>query len=114
MYQTVLSKVAFYHRCYLIYTYTDKFSVKLNQSDNGGDIGSHLINHLCYADDLYLISSSSTGMQSLLDLCSTYAIEHLLTNNGRKSYSLDFKLKHLKCHAPILYLNKLEISRVDH
>ena len=60
-----------------------------------------------------LISLSSTDMQSLLDLCSTYAIEHLLTYNGSKSYSLCFTLKHIKFHAPTMYLNKLEIPRVD-
>ena len=35
-----------------------------------------------YADDLCLISLSSAGMQKLLDMCSSYAIEHLLTYNG--------------------------------
>ena len=52
-------------------------------------------------------------MQSLLDLCSTYLIEHLLTYNGSKSYSLIFKPKHIKFINPTLYLNELEISRVD-
>ena len=51
-------------------------SIKLNQSGIGGVIGGHLINHLCYADDLCLISLSSAGMQKLLDICSTYATEH--------------------------------------
>ena len=46
----------------------DELSVKLSQSDVGGDIGGHLINYLSYADDLCLISLSSAGMQSLLDL----------------------------------------------
>ena len=77
----------------------DELSVKLNQlcigGDIGGDIGGHLINHLCYDDDLCLVSLSSAGMQSLLDLCSTYEIEHLLTYNKSKSYSLCFTLKHL-------------------
>ena len=60
----------------------DDLSIKLNQSGIGGVIGGHLINHLCYADDLCLRSLSSAGMQNLLDMCSTYAIEHLLTYNG--------------------------------
>ena len=52
-----------------------------NQSGIGGDIGGHLVNNLCYVDDLCLIGLS-------LDLCSrpTYAIEHLLTYTGSKSY----------------------------
>ena len=35
----------------------------MNQSVIGGDIGGNLINHLCYADDLCLISLLYAGMQ---------------------------------------------------
>ena len=84
-----------------------ELSVKLNQSGIGGDIGGHLINNLCYADDLCLISLSSAGMQPLLDLCGTYAIEQFLTYNRIKSYSLCYKPKHIKYHAPTLNFSKL-------
>ena len=57
----------------LFNVYMDDLSNKLDQSGIGGIIGGHLINHLCYADDLCLISLSSAGMQKLLDMCSTYA-----------------------------------------
>ena len=97
----------------LFNVYMDKLSIKLNRSQIGGDIGGHLINHLCYADDLSSISLSSDGMQKLLDMCSTYTIEHLLFYNGSKSYSLCFKSKHIKFHAPCFYLDRLEIPRVD-
>ena len=97
----------------LFNVYMDQLSIKLNRSGIGGNIGGHLINDLCYADDLCLISLSSAGMQKLLDKCSSYAIEHLLTYNGSKSFSLCLKLKHLKFHAPCFYLNRLEIPRVD-
>ena len=43
----------------------DQLSIRLNTSSIGGDIGGHLINYLCYADDLCLISLSSAGMQSM-------------------------------------------------
>ena len=82
----------------LFNVYMDDLSIKLNQSGIGGVIGGHLINYLCYADDLCLI---------------TYATEHLLTYNGSKSYSLCFKPKHIKLYAPCFYLNKLEIPKVD-
>ena len=75
--------------------YMNELSVKLNQSGIGGDIGGHLISQLCYAYALCLISLSSTGMQSLLALCSTSAIEHLLIYNGSKLYYLCFKPKHI-------------------
>ena len=57
----------------LFNVYMDQLSIRLNRSGIGGNIGGHLINHLCYADDLCLISLSSVGMQSLLDICNIYA-----------------------------------------
>ena len=51
-------------------------------------------------------------------MCSIYAIEssyklaYMLTYNESVSYSLCFKPKHIKFHAP-RYLNKLEVPRVD-
>ena len=50
--------------------------------------GGVLVNHLCYADDICLISLSSAGMQQLLNICDTYAKEYDLLYNGSKSYSL--------------------------
>ena len=51
------------------------------------------IDTLCYADDLRLISLSSSGMQQLLHICNTYVAEHQLLHNGSKSFYLCFKRK---------------------
>ena len=40
----------------LFNVYMDQPSIKLNRSNIGENIGGHLINHLCYAEDLCLIS----------------------------------------------------------
>ena len=40
----------------------------LNSSDIGCCLGTAFINHLCYAEDLCLISLSSSGMQQLLHI----------------------------------------------
>ena len=48
----------------------DDLSIKLNQPGICGDIGGHLINNLCYSDDLCLIGLSSAGMQKLPNMCS--------------------------------------------
>ena len=47
--------------------YMDKLSMTLNNTAIGGQIGGQLLNHLCYADDMCLISISSAGMQELLN-----------------------------------------------
>ena len=46
----------------LFNVYMDGLSVLLNSSNIGGQIGYTFLNHLCYADDLCLISLSSAGM----------------------------------------------------
>ena len=68
----------------------------LNSSGIGGYLGTAFINHLCYADDLCLISLSFNWMQQLLHSCNEYAAEHQLIYNGSKSFSLCFKRKDLK------------------
>ena len=70
--------------------YMDDLSVSLNISNIGGRIGNIFLNHLCYADDLCLLSLSSTSMQKLLGICSKYANDHSLTYNAKISFSLCF------------------------
>ena len=45
--------------------YMDGLSTSLNSSYIGGHIGGNRLNHLCYADDMCLISLSSAGVQRL-------------------------------------------------
>ena len=58
--------------------YMDDLSLTLNCSSIGGIIGTSLFNHLCYTDDLCLLSLSSSGMQQLLTICKEYACAHKL------------------------------------
>ena len=93
--------------------YMDDFSVSLNSSNIGGRIGNIFHNHLCYADDLCLISLSSAGMQKLLVICPKYAIDHSLTYNAKKSFSLCFIPGTLKFGRPALYMDDLLIPNVS-
>ena len=58
--------------------YMNNLSLSLNSSGIGGLLGDHIINHLCYADSLCLISLRSSGMRHILDICDADAISHLL------------------------------------
>ena len=89
----------------LFNVYMDQLSEKLNASNIGGDIGGKLVNRLCYADDICLISLSSVGMQQLLSICDIYSKEHDLLYNGGKSYSLYFKPKCSTFNRPTFTLN---------
>ena len=92
--------------------YMDDLSLMLNCSGIGGYIGISFINHLCYAEDLYLISLSSSGMQHLLNICNEYATTQKLLYNGSKSFSLCFKKNTLKVSAPSFYLDQMKIPTV--
>ena len=84
----------------LFNVYMNNLSLTLNQSGIGGFLGDSLVNHICYADDLCLITLSSSGMQHLLDLCSVYATNHQLSYNATKSFSLCFKPNRIKIKPP--------------
>ena len=92
--------------------YMDKLSIALNDTAIGGKIGGQLLNHLCYADDMCLISISSSGMQQLLNVCHSFSIEHSLLYNGTKSYSLCFKPNSIKFERPGFYLGELLLPKV--
>ena len=70
---------------YLFCVYMDDLSNKLNNVNTGCIIGSSLINHLMYADDLVLMAPSSMGLSMLLSVCSEYGIEHDIKYSTRSN-----------------------------
>ena len=103
----------------LFSVYMDDLSTALNNSGiGGGGGGGYLerafLNHLCNADDLCIITLSSSGMQQLLNICPSYAIKQQLLYNGSKSFTLCFKSKAIKIKQPSFFLNELEIPMGEH
>ena len=70
--------------------YIDDLSLTLNCSGIMGHIGTYFINNLCYTDELYLISYSSSGIQFLF-ICKEYAFAHAFLHDRSKSLALEFK-----------------------
>ena len=68
---------------------------------------------MLYADDLCLVSLSSSGMQHLHSICKEYASTHKLLYNGSKSFALCFKKNTLKVSFPSFYLDPMKIPIVD-
>ena len=93
--------------------YMDDLSIALNNSGNGGYLGDAFLNHLCYADDICLISLSSSGMQQLLNICQNYDTNHQLLYNGAKSFSFVSKTTSLtlNTHLFILLIEKFPSSK---
>lgn len=46
--------------------------------------GKTLVNHLMYADDLAILSSSSTDIQQLLNICSAYGMKYDVHYNAKE------------------------------
>ena len=94
----------------LLNKYMDDLSIALNNSGIEGYLGDAFLNNLCYADDICLISLSSSGMQHLLNICQNYATNHQLLYNGAKSFSLCFKNNAFKIKTTIILSCSLKIS----
>ena len=83
----------------------------LNNVHVGCFVGSMLVNHLMYADDLVLLSPSAAGLSILLSICSTYGIEYDVMYNSTKSNVLVFRSTLLKnVHVPEFEINNTAID----
>ena len=81
---------------YLFCIYVDELSKMLNNVHVGCLVGTMLVNHLMYADDLVLLSPSTAGLSILLSICSTYGIEYDVMYNSTKSNVLVFRTENVK------------------
>ena len=91
----------------------DDLSIKLNDIKVGCTIGTTLINHLMYADDLVLLSPSAMGLSLLLSVCSAYGIEHDIKYNSAKSNVMIFRCNKMKdIRIPNFELNNVLLTRV--
>ena len=55
----------------LFYVYVNELIELLNKSGIGGNLGGTIINHMLYADDICIVSLSSSGLQHLLTVVIT-------------------------------------------
>ena len=98
---------------YLFNAYTDGLSERLDASGVGCHyLGS--VNHLCYADDMVLLSPTPHGLQKLLDICAQYACSHDILFNTKKTVCMallpnlfkDMILPDIRlCGAVLTYVN---------
>ena len=99
---------------YLFCIDVDDLSKMLNNVHVGCFVGTMLVNHLMYADDLVLLSPSAAGLSILLSICSTYGIEYDVMYNSTKSNVLVFRSKLLKnVQVPEFEINNTAIDRVS-
>ena len=75
---------------YFFALYVNNLSQQLNSCRYGLTIMGKLINHLIYADDFCLLSTSKTALHKMLSICDVYATSHGLTFNSKKTQLQSF------------------------
>ena len=89
----------------LFNVYVNDISECLNKSGVGGSMSGTFVNHMLYADDICIISLSSSGLQRLLNICDDYRKLHNLIFNAKKSMCIYFSTTMNKyCGLPVIYL----------
>ena len=89
----------------LFNVYVNDLSVCLNKSGVGGSMNGTFVNHMLYADDICIISLSSSGLQRLLTICDVYCKLHDFIFNAKKSMCIYFSTTMNKhCGLPVIYL----------
>ncbi len=98
--------------CWLL---TWMFKIYYNKCSVGYCFNAIVLNHLYYADDLCLLSSSVHGLHKLLSISVKYATDHDIVFNESKSVCLYFKPMHFKI-KPVnsIYLNGGRIKIDSH
>ena len=99
---------------YLFPVYLDDLLNELNNIKAGCYIGEALLNHLMFADDIFVFCPSVRWLQRILDVCQAYAESHGIIFNCNKTVCMTFKAKHAKRTAtPILKLRGQYVKSVD-
>ena len=67
-------------------------------------MGNMVVNHLMFADDICVFSTSISALQLLLDICGAYAVEHEIAFNCKKTIAVLFFPKKYTQPAPLNFL----------
>ena len=86
---------------YLFSLYNADLTSNLNTVKSGCYVGNYCVNHIMFADDIYLFSPSLVGLQDLLTTCYNYAQSHKMLFNCNKSFGMLFAPK-ISIYLPLL------------
>ena len=71
--------------------YINDLRITLTKFGIGGTLGGKIVNHMIYVDDLCIVSLFSSGLQTLLKMCTDYWDLHDIKFNAKKSVCLFFR-----------------------
>ena len=94
--------------------YIDDLSLHLSSCNIGCVFGSHVINHISYADDLIILCPSAKGLQSLITICQTYGNDHDINFNLDKTVGMLIQPKNSKIYCSCdIFLNGKKLRFVN-
>ena len=94
--------------------YIDDLSQHLPSCNIGCVFGSHVINHISYADDLIIVCPSAKGLQSLITISQTYGDDHDIHFNLEKTVGMLIQPKNSKIYCSCdIFLNGNKLRFVD-
>jgi len=88
----------------LFAVYMDPLSNELNAAGVGARIGQYISNHIMYADDIALITTTRSSLSILLQICSNYAESHFLEFNSLKTDFQCFLPSSISSYLPQVYI----------
>ena len=91
----------------------DDLSKMLNDSGIGCYVDNVCVNHVFYANDLWLMALGAIALQQLLNICHRYSIMVDLKFNALKSFCFAFTPKPYKLGLPCLHINNMPLVNVD-
>jgi len=101
---------------YLFAVYLDELSEQVGSAMVGCTVTNMIVNHLMFADDIYVFSASISGLHSLLDICGDCAAEHEIAFNCDKLQNnwCSFCPQYYKQPVPSnIFLNGVRIQFCD-
>ena len=88
--------------------YMNNLSRLLVMSNVGCYIDGQCMNHLMYADDIFLLTPTAIAMQQLLDICDDYGVANDITFNSLKSVCLVFRPAKYKLFCPHVHIGNAQ------
>jgi len=87
--------------------------VKTANEMNNITIAGHHYGAFCYADDLLLSSLTVTGLQSMINYCSSYISQHGLTFNASKTVCTTLGPSHF-VNTPFWTMDNVQLTNQGH
>ena len=76
--------------------YMEGLSLQLNSTRVGCRVGSIIVNHLAYADDMVVLAPSPSALRTLLSICDMYSSQHDILYSNEKTLCMIFWPKRYK------------------